>query len=111
METTKVAKRHVKTGDLVKVIAGDDRDKTGIITKIITDKNRAIVEGLNLVKKHMKPSATNPDGGIIEKEASIHISNLMLVEAGTNKATRTGRKLNDKGKLQRFSKNTGQFIK
>jgi large subunit ribosomal protein L24 len=106
----KPAKRHIKTGDLVKVIAGDDKGKTGRVVRIITDKDRAIVEDLNIVKRHIKPSAKNPDGGIIEKEAPIHISNLMLVEASTNQPTRTGRKLNSNGKLQRFSKNSGKFI-
>jgi large subunit ribosomal protein L24 len=74
-------------------------------------KNRAIVEGINMVTKHQKPSAGKPEGGIKKMEGTIHISNLMVVEPSTNKPTRTGRKLNEKGKLQRYSKKTGELIK
>ena len=102
---------HVKRGDTVKVISGDSKGKTGVITKVDRLNQRAIVEGLNLVKRHRKPTAQDPQsGGIIEMEAPIHISNLMLVEPGTGVATRTGAKANDKGKLQRVSKKTGKFI-
>jgi large subunit ribosomal protein L24 len=106
----KPAKFHVKSGDLVKVISGDDKGKTGTITSIEREKNRAIVEGLNKVSRHVKPSAQTPNGGIIPQEAPIHISKLMLVDPATNEATRTGRRLNDNGKLQRYSKKTGEFI-
>jgi len=104
----KQAKLHIKTGDTVMVIAGNSKGKTGVIKSIITEKSRAIVEGVNLQTKHVKPSASNPQGGIEKREGSIHISNLMVVENG--KPVRTGRKLNDKGKLQRYSKSTGKFI-
>lgn len=101
---------HVRSGDTVKVIAGDDKGKTGKILSVDLEKRRAIVEGLNLVTKHVKPSASNPQGGIQKKEAPIHISNLMLVDPKTGEATRTGRKLNEKGKLVRYSKKTGEVI-
>jgi large subunit ribosomal protein L24 len=98
------------------VIAGDDKStsdkvKTGKVLEIYPDKNRAIVEGINMVTKHQKPSAGKPEGGIKKMEGTIHISNLMVVDPATGKPTRTGRKLNEKGKLQRYSKKTGEFIK
>ncbi len=103
-------KLHVKKGDMVKVLAGDDRKKTGKILKIYPEKNRAIVEGLNLVKKSTKPNAKHPQGGIIEQEAPIHISNLMLLEGKT--PTRIGRRVDEKtGKLVRYSKKSGEVIK
>ncbi|MBL7811526.1 MAG: 50S ribosomal protein L24 [Bacteroidetes bacterium] len=100
---------HVKKGDTVKVIAGDDKGKTGKVLRVITSENRAVVEGLNLVTKHFKPSAQNTSGKIEKIEAPIHLSNLMVTVAGT--PTRIGRKLNENGKLQRFAKKTGDFIK
>lgn len=103
-------KFHVKRGDTVKVLSGDNKGKTGTILTVDRDKFRAVVEGLNMIKKHVKPSAQDPQsGGIIEKEAPIHMSNLMLVEP-KGAATRTGRKENKEGKLQRYSKKTGNFI-
>src|ERR1700712_4537683 len=107
----KQVKLHVRKGDTVKVIAGDDKGKSGKILEIIQDKNRAIVEGINIVTKHQKPSAGKPEGGIKKMEGTIHISNLMLIDPATDKPTRTGRKADDKGKLQRFSKKTGEIIK
>lgn len=101
-------KLHIKKGDLVKVIAGDDKSKTGKVLSILKDKNKAIVEGLNIIHKHVKPSAKNPNGTIEKKEAPIHISNLMVIDSDT--PTRIGRKLNEKGKLQRYSKKSGQLI-
>ena len=106
-------KYHIKRGDTVKVIAGDDRGKTGVILQILTDKDRAIVEGLNLVTKHVKPTAQAPEGGIVKKEAGIHVSNLMLVEPKTGEATRTGRRIDTsmaKPKRKRYSKKTNQFV-
>jgi large subunit ribosomal protein L24 len=105
----KQPKLHIRKGDVVKVIAGEDKGKEGKVLEVFPDKNRAVVEGRNMVTKHQKPSAGKPEGGIKKTEGTIHISNLMLVENG--KPTRTGRKLNEKGKLQRFSKKTGEFIK
>lgn len=107
----KKPKLHIRTGDTVKVITGNSKGKTGKVVSVITDKNRAIVEGVNVVTKHVKPTAQNPNGGIEKREAAIHVSNLMLVDPATGEATRTGRKLDEKGKLQRYSKKTGQLIK
>lgn len=107
----KQPKLHIRKGDTVKVIAGDDKGKTGKVLQMLLDKNRAIVEGINIVTKHEKPSAGKPEGGIKKTEASIHVSNLMLVDPASGKPTRVGRKLNEKGKLQRYSKKTGEFIK
>lgn len=107
----KQPKLHIRKGDTVKVIAGDDRDKTGKVLEVFLQKNRAIVEGLNIVTKHQKPSAGKPEGGIKKTEASIHVSNLMLIDPSSGNPTRVGRKLNEKGKLQRYAKKTGQFIK
>lgn len=103
-------KFHVKKGDTVKILAGNDSGKTGKILEVNRKKYRAIVEGANMVTKHVKPSATNPEGGIEQTEASIHLSNLKLVDPATGDAVRTGRKLNESGKLQRYSKKTGEFI-
>ena len=102
-------KVHVKKGDIVKVIAGDDKGHQGKVLSVDISHNRAIVEGVNLVKKHTKPNAKHPEGGILVKESSIHISNLMLIdEKGV--ATRIGRRLED-GKIVRYSKKTGEEIK
>jgi large subunit ribosomal protein L24 len=99
----------IKTGDTVKVIAGDDRNKTGIVTSVDRAKQLVFVEGLNMKTKHSKPSAQNPQGGISQKEAGIHVSNLMLVD-GSGKVFRTGKKLNKDNKLQRYNKKTGNLI-
>lgn len=104
-------KFHIKKGDTVKVLSGNSRGKTGKILEVYTSKYKAIVEGLNMVTKHNKPSAENPEGGIKNIEAPIHISNLMLVDPASGEATRTGRKADDKGKLQRYSKKSGEVIK
>lgn len=100
---------HVKTGDKVKVLAGKDKGKEGVITKAFPKKDRVIVEGVNIVKKHTKPSNTNPSGGIVEKEAPIHVSNVMLIDPSTNQPTRVGYKVVD-GKKVRVSKKTGETI-
>ncbi|WP_109832158.1 50S ribosomal protein L24 [Reichenbachiella versicolor] len=103
-------KLHIKKGDTVKVLSGNSKGKTGAVLEVIPSKGRAIVEGLNMVTKHTKPSAENPEGGIKKVEASIDISNLMLVDPKTGEATKVGRKLDDKGKLVRYSKKTGEVI-
>lgn len=103
-------KIHIKKGDTVKVLSGNSRGKTGAVLEVITGKYRAIVEGLNMVTKHTKPSAENPEGGITKMEASINISNLMVVDSATGEATKIGRKLDENGKLQRISKKTGEVI-
>jgi len=108
---TKPAKLKIRKGDLVKVIAGDSKGSEGKIVEVIIEKNRAIVEGVNMISKHTKPNAANPNGGIVKQEAAIHISNLALVEPSTGKTTRVGRKLNDAGKLVRVSKKSGEEIK
>ena len=92
------------------VVAGNDKGKTGKVLEVKTAKYRAIVEGVNMVTKHVKPSAENPEGGIQETEAAIHLSNLKLVDPASGEAVRTGRKLNADNKLQRYSKKSGEFI-
>ena len=104
-------KLHIKKGDMVQVIAGDGKGQTGKVLKVEVSKQRAIVEGVNLCKKATKPNAQNPQGGIIEKEAPIHVSNLMLIDPKSGKPTKVGRKLNAKGKLVRFAKKSGEEIK
>ncbi|MDX1446844.1 50S ribosomal protein L24 [Lishizhenia sp.] len=102
-------KLHIKVGDTVKVLSGEARGREGKILAIDKKNDRATVEGLKMIKRHTKPSASNPQGGIEEKEGTIHISNLMVVANG--EATRVGRKLNDAGKLVRYSKKSGEEIK
>ena len=104
-------KLHIKKGDMVQVIAGDNKGKQGKVLKVEVSKQRAIVEGVNICKKATKPNAQNPQGGIIEKEAPIHVSNLMVLDPKSGKPTRVGRKLNDKGKLVRYAKKSGEEIK
>lgn len=107
----KQPKLNIRKGDTVKVIAGDDKGKEGKVLEVLLEKKRALVEGVNIVTKHTKPSAGKPEGGIKKVEASIHISNLQLVDPASGKLTRVGRKADEKGKLQRYSKKTGEFIK
>ena len=105
------AKLKIRKGDLVAVIAGDSKGSQGKVLEIIKEKNRAIVEGANMVSKHTKPNAATPNGGIVKMEAAIHISNLMLVDPKSGKPTRVGRKRNAAGKLVRVAKTTGEEIK
>jgi large subunit ribosomal protein L24 len=100
------------------VLSGEDRGKTGRVLEIQVNEQRAIVEGINMVSKHTKPNAKSPQGGIVKKEAAIHISNLNVVDpklkdpkSGKAVPTRIGRKLNSDGKLVRFSKKSGEEIK
>ena len=104
------AKSHIRSGDTVKVIAGNAKGETGKIKKVLIEKSRATVEGVNMITKHVKPNAQNPQGSIEKLEGTIHISNLMVIDPKTGEPTRTGRKADDKGKLQRFSKKTGEFL-
>lgn len=104
-----MSKLHIKKGDTVKVLSGSDNGKTGKITSVDREKGRAFVEGINLVSKHTKPSAANPQGGIVKREASVHISNLMVVDS-KGQASRIGRKLNKDGKLVRYSKKSGEVL-
>ncbi len=103
-----MSKLHIKKGDTVYVNTGVDKGKTGRVLEVLVKDNRAVVEGVNLVSKSTKPNASSPQGGIIKKEATIHISNLNPVENG--KPVRVGRKLNAEGKLVRISKKSGELI-
>lgn len=116
MGQTKTATHKVKIrkGDLVKVIAGNSKGTEGKVLQVLIEKNRAIVEGANIIKKHTKPSAANPNGGIIEKEAAIHISNLSMIDPKTGKPTRVGRKVvevDGKKQIIRIAKKSGEEIK
>jgi large subunit ribosomal protein L24 len=106
--TNKMTKFKIKSGDTVQVITGDFKGSEGKVVKIFVDKNKAIVEGVNLVKKHTKPSAKNPQGGIVEKEAPIHISNLSLLTK-KGETTRVGYKMEGDKKV-RFSKKSNEVI-
>jgi large subunit ribosomal protein L24 len=111
MKNQTQAKVKIRKGDLVKVIAGDSKGQQGKVQEILVAKSRVIVEGINLVSKHTKPNAATPNGGIIKKEAALHISNVQLVDPKTGKTTRVGRKLNADGKLVRVAKISGEEIK
>lgn len=104
-------KLFVKKGDLVYVIAGKYKGVKGRVLEVYPKKDRVLVEGVNIVKKHTKPSAKYPNGGIIEKEAPIHISNVMLVDPATGQPTRISRKRDENNKLIRISKKSGEVIK
>ena len=104
-------KFHIKRGDTVQVNSGEYKGQQGRVLEVLRKSNKAIVEGINMVSKHTKPNAQYPQGGIIKKEAAIHISNLMLVEGSSGEPTRIGRRLNDDGKLVRYSKKSGEEIK
>jgi len=105
-------KLHIKKGDLVKVLTGNARGSEGKVLTVDIQKNRAIVEGVNKISKHSKPNAKTPNGGIVQQEASVHISNLMLIEPANGTPTRVGRKLDEKTKkLVRISKKSGEVIK
>ena len=104
-----MSKLHIKKGDNVMVLAGKDKGKTGTVTQVLVDKQRAVVEGVNIIKKSQKPSAQNPQGGFVNVEAPIHISNLNVVDPKTGKATRVGRKVVD-GKIVRYAKKSGEEI-
>ena len=104
-----MTKLKVKSGDLVRVIAGDHKGEEGKILTIQREKNKAIVEGVNMVSKHTKPSATNPQGGIVKKEAAIHISNLSLIDPKSKETTKVGYKTEGDKKV-RFSKKSNQVL-
>ena len=105
-----MSKIYIKKGDTVYVNAGNDKGKTGKVLTVIPAKNRAIVEGINVVSKHTKPNSKQPQGGIVKQEASIHISNLQLIDPTTQKPTRIGHKEVD-GKKIRYAKKSGEEIK
>ena len=104
-----MTKLKVKSGDLVRVIAGDHKGEEGKIVTILREKNKAIVEGVNMVSKHTKPSATNPQGGIVKKEAAIHISNLSLIDPKSKETTKVGYKQEGDKKV-RFAKKSNQVL-
>lgn len=104
-------KFHIRKGDTVFVNAGEDKGKTGKVIRVIADKKRAVVEGLNIVSKNQKPNAKYPQGGIIKMEAPIHISNLNVVDPASGKPTRIGRRKNEDGKTIRYAKKSGEEIK
>jgi large subunit ribosomal protein L24 len=104
-------KLHIKKGDLVYVNAGEDKGKKGRVLEVITKTSRAIVEGINIITRHTKPNAKHPQGGRIEREAPIHISNLAVVDPKSGQATRIGRRKNQEGKLVRYAKKSGEEIK
>ena len=103
-------KIHIKKGDTVYVLSGNDKGKSAKVLTVLPSKYRAIGEGLNLVTKHIKPTAENPKGGIEKQESSIHISNLMLVDPTDGKPTKIYRKRNKDGKIERYSKKTNKVI-
>jgi large subunit ribosomal protein L24 len=104
-------KLHIKKGDTVFVNTGENKGQKGRVLEVDRDKNRAFVEGVNMISKHTKPNAKSPNGGIIKKEAPVNLSNLMLIDPTSGAPTRIGRKLNAKGKLVRYSKKSGEEIK
>lgn len=106
-QTTKL---HVKKGDTVRVLSGNDRKKEGVVLKVYPQTYRAVVTGVHIVSRHRKPTTKYPQGGIFRVEAPVHLSNLMVINPATGNPTRIGRKINDAGKLQRYSKTTGEFI-
>ena len=99
----------IKKNDKIKVIAGKDKGKEGTVEKVFPSKERVIVKGVNIVKKHQKPTNANPNGGIVEVEAPIHVSNVMLIDPSNNEPTRVGFKIED-GKKVRVSKKTGKTL-
>lgn len=102
-------KLKIKSGDIVKVIAGDHKGSEGKVLRVDREKNRAVVEGVNFISKHTKPSAQNPQGGIVKKEAPIHISNLSLIDPKSKEATKVGYKMDGDNKV-RFSKKSNQVL-
>ncbi len=107
-----MAKIKIKKNDTVIVTTGNSKGVKGKVIKVYPSKNRAMVEGVNMISKHTKPNAASPQGGIVKQEASIHISNLVLVDPSTGEATKIGRKVDEKtGKIVRYSKNSGEVIK
>ena len=104
-------KIHIRTGDRVKILAGKHRNEKSTVLQVFPKSYRAIVDGMNIVARHVKPSAENPKGAVQRHPSPIHISNLMLIDPVSGEGTRVGRKYNEEGKLQRYAKKTGNFIK
>ncbi len=101
---------YLKTGDKVVVTAGKEKGKSGVITKVISDENRVVIDGLNLVKRHQRPQRMGDEAGIVTKAAPIHVSNVMLADPKTGTATRIGHKMLEDGKKVRFAKKSGEVI-
>ena len=106
-----IPKLHIKRGDTVVVISGDDKGKQGEVTQVMPKDMKAIVKGVNMVTKHRKPSATNPEGGRITEEAPIYVSKLMVVEPKSGKGSRTSRSSKDNGSTVRVTKKSGEELK
>ena len=106
-----MSKLHIKKGDEVIVLAGEDKGRKGKVLKVLVERERAFVEGINIVSKSTKPSAKNPQGGIVKQEAPIHVSNLSLIDPKSGKATRIAIKKTDDGKKVRIAKKSGEVIK
>ena len=106
-----MSKLHIKKGDTVYVNAGNDKGKTGRVLSVLVSKQKAIVEGINVVSKSAKPSAKHPQGGIIKMDAPVHVSNLNLLDPKSGKPTRIGRRKDEAGKTVRYSKKSGEEIK
>ena len=104
-------KLHIKKGDTVYVNSGESKGQQGRVLEVIRKTDKAIVEGINLVSRHTKPNAKSPQGGILKKEAPVHVSNLMLVDPATGKPTRIGRKRNKQGDLVKYAKKSGEEVK
>lgn len=107
----KKIKLHIRKGDRVKVLAGRHRSEEGVVLQVFPERYRASVVGMQMVTKHIKPSVHNPKGSLERREASMHLSNLMLIDPATGAPTRVSRRYNASGKLQRYSKKSGNFIK
>ena len=106
-----MSKLHIKKGDTVYVLAGEDKGRKGRVLSVDADKNRAVVEGINIVSKSTKPSAKHPQGGIIKMEAPINISNLALLDPKSGKPTRVGIRIGENGEKVRYAKKSGEKIK
>lgn len=106
-----MSKLHIRKGDTVYVLAGEDKGRKGRVLSVDADKNRAVVEGINIVSKSTKPSAKHPQGGIIKMEAPINISNLALLDPKSGKPTRVGIRIGENGEKVRYAKKSGEEIK
>ena len=105
-----IAKLHVKKNDMVKIIAGKEQGKSGKVLRVFPEKGRVVVESLNVIKRHTRPNQLNPEGGIVEKEAPLSISNVMLVCGSCNQATRTGIRLLEDGSKTRYCKKCNESV-
>ncbi len=105
-----IVKLHVKKNDMVKIIAGKEQGKTGKVLRVLPGKGRVVIENLNIVKRHTRPNQLNPEGGIVEKEAPLSLSNVMLVCGSCNQATRTGVRLLEDGSKTRYCKKCNESV-